>query len=429
MNKGGIIKVIYAVWIINKDGLPLLTRNYSKFRLDSALFSGFVTAIYNFTQEMGGGKLREITMDGTKLLLYPIESHEVFCVLMVSASDNTAKYLTFFERIEKEILNRHELSQHPSETREVAVKVLDKIVDDYKSQITLQDLANIPLLKDFKVQMLLAKLLSQEITEISPDLDSSNVFGCRYKYVETVMETDNFERIMLILNNLADVGILIRKEYETIVACPICGAIDVHTAYRCPECKSMKVKPSRLIHHKDCNYIGPAEFFVATGGLVCPSCEKPLYRKGQDYDVVEGFQCMKCHYIAEKFEQVYHCFKCNNKFPLNQAEERVIYSYILNPDVREDLKTYLTREAISPQDTSWTIENIEIPKSVLADDKETQEILKQIEEYKNKLKEIEELWKKGQISPVERDNNYIKLRIKIRELIDKLKKKGAKVAL
>ena len=83
--------MIYAFWLIDINGLPIINRTYHKFTMDSVLFSGLLTAIFNFAQEVGGESLREVLMGNSKLLLglYP---EGLLVVLAVSPNDNSSKF-------------------------------------------------------------------------------------------------------------------------------------------------------------------------------------------------------------------------------------------------------------------------------------------------------------------------------------------------
>ncbi|MGQ4913380.1 MAG: hypothetical protein ACP6IU_01380 [Candidatus Asgardarchaeia archaeon] len=412
--------MIYSVWIINKDGLPLLHRNYSQFKMDPALFSGFVTAIYNFTLEMGGGKLKEIGMGNSKLVLYTLPGGG-FVVIVISATDKSERYISFFDRLEKELLSRIELSQHPKETgkQELANRILDNLVEDYNARLIPQDLSKITILKDPKVQTLLTQLfLSKGTGELLPELDSQSRFGCRYPLAESLLDT-NTEKVILILNHLADVGILLQNEYETVLACPVCGSVDMHVAYQCPKCGSTQIRKTRLIKHYKCNFEAPAEMFVKSGGLECPNCHIPLKSKGRDYSVVEGFYCTKCQHTSAVFDEIYHCFKCKQKMKKTQADTMTIFYYTLNPDIRADLETFLATTMVPAATHTWAVDYpIKLPE---VKDPESQAIVKEIENARNQIREIEEKWKRGEITTAERDHQYIKLRSRIRELMDKLK--------
>ena len=60
---------IYNIWLINKrNSLCILQKNYSfKTNIDNDLFSGFITAIFNFSEELSGESVKSISMGSIKL--------------------------------------------------------------------------------------------------------------------------------------------------------------------------------------------------------------------------------------------------------------------------------------------------------------------------------------------------------------------------
>ncbi|NHI92781.1 MAG: hypothetical protein EAX96_09800 [Candidatus Lokiarchaeota archaeon] len=72
---------IYNIWLINKkNSLCMLQKNYSfKTNIDNDLFSGFITAIFNFSEELSGESVKSITM-GTIKLFYKT-SNEIILAL------------------------------------------------------------------------------------------------------------------------------------------------------------------------------------------------------------------------------------------------------------------------------------------------------------------------------------------------------------
>ena len=60
---------IYNLWLINKkNSLCVLQKNYSfKTNIDNDLFSGFITALFNFSEELSGETVRSIVMGSIKL--------------------------------------------------------------------------------------------------------------------------------------------------------------------------------------------------------------------------------------------------------------------------------------------------------------------------------------------------------------------------
>ncbi|MHA1860084.1 MAG: hypothetical protein ACTSVF_03175 [Candidatus Asgardarchaeia archaeon] len=400
--------MIYSVWVIGEEGLPILSRNYSKYKIDSALFSGFVTALYNFSLELSEERLKEITMGNTKIVLYNLKKGGLL-VITISADDKPSRYITFFERIENEVLPLLKVKRPLMEADGMVIKMIDQLVEDYNRRLIPKDVSKVPLLKDPKVQTLLTYLLfARKDKELTPVWDKTSRFGYTYKEASNLLMIDT-DRLFLILNYLTDFGILIRNEYESVAVCPVCGSMDIHIAYRCPKCHSMRVSPIRLIRHNNCGYVGPADLFVTIRGLKCPQCGEILKKKGMDYEVENGFYCRNCNNLSTDFEEVYHCFQCNYKSRKDELDILTIYSYSLNPDVSEDVEKIITTMGIkegTPIQMEESVESLSVSEN-------KEELGKILEE----LKSLDQKWAKGEISTAERDRKYIELKARLRDLM------------
>ncbi|OLS24479.1 MAG: hypothetical protein HeimC3_19090 [Candidatus Heimdallarchaeota archaeon LC_3] len=80
--------MISEIWFFIRSGLPLWNSRLditesSEFRLDQTLISGLLTASSNFTQEILGGKLKDLIMENELLHQYPVMNNKAsFAVLI-----------------------------------------------------------------------------------------------------------------------------------------------------------------------------------------------------------------------------------------------------------------------------------------------------------------------------------------------------------
>jgi len=79
------MREIDEIWVINGYGITLF--NYSKDKVDPALFGGFITAIQNFITELGDQKIESITMGTSQLTLLKAK----FDLAFVARSDKKIK--------------------------------------------------------------------------------------------------------------------------------------------------------------------------------------------------------------------------------------------------------------------------------------------------------------------------------------------------
>lgn len=191
-----------------------------------------------------------------------------------------------------------------------------------------EGLSKTELYKLHPTQLLLGKLISEEIERLDPIYDIK--YGYRYPLVEALVgspeEAENF------LNRLYEAGILERKLYDKIIYCPFCGSANISTRYCCPFCGSFDIKKSSLIEHVQCGYIDVEEKFLdEKGRLVCPKCRKFLEKPDVDYRKA-GMWC-KCNECGKNFDipvTSHFCRDCKKTFDFENAECKDVYSYTIS---------------------------------------------------------------------------------------------------
>ncbi|MHA1298320.1 MAG: hypothetical protein ACTSO9_02635 [Candidatus Helarchaeota archaeon] len=60
--------MIHCVWILNRNGICLLDRSYSRIEVDRNLFGGFVSAIESFSERLTNRPVDSIVMGDLKIL-------------------------------------------------------------------------------------------------------------------------------------------------------------------------------------------------------------------------------------------------------------------------------------------------------------------------------------------------------------------------
>lgn len=86
------IDILNGIWIINPDGLCLLHRNFEETnqQIDETMFSGFLTAILSFTQDLVNDSIEKISM-GEREIYY--SSFGLFAVALSANKSKKAKNL------------------------------------------------------------------------------------------------------------------------------------------------------------------------------------------------------------------------------------------------------------------------------------------------------------------------------------------------
>jgi len=184
--------------------------------------------------------------------------------------------------------------------------------------------------KDHRVQLLLSKFFSGEISRLDPVYDFT--YGYRYPVVEKIAGelsiADEF------LRRLSEAGVLERKLYDKIVYCPSCGSANVSIHYCCPYCQSFNVKKSSLIEHIPCGYIDTEERFLVRDKFVCPKCSTELTKPDVDHRKA-GVWCA-CNDCGKSFDipiPSHFCRDCFQKFTFEDAIYKDVYSYSLSKEV------------------------------------------------------------------------------------------------
>ena len=150
--------MIYAIWLINRSGTPILSRTYKGFNVDPVLFSGLITAILGFAREISGQEISEISMGNFKLLVHTYIESPIL-VLAVSSEEDKTKYIDFVEDIRRRIIRRYGLFEEPNiNAIPVIIRDLDSIVSQYGFVIAGEE-AVTDILLDENAQKLLLHLI------------------------------------------------------------------------------------------------------------------------------------------------------------------------------------------------------------------------------------------------------------------------------
>lgn len=187
--------------------------------------------------------------------------------------------------------------------------------------------------KDRRVQLLLSKFVSGELSKLTPVYDPKR--GYRYPIAEKIVgepaTTNEF------LSNLFDVGVLRRELYDKIIYCPSCNSANVSVHYCCPHCKAFNIRKSALIEHVSCGYMDTEESFLKKGKLVCPKCGKELSKPDVDYRKA-GVWCT-CNGCDKSFDipvPIHFCRDCHQSFSFEDALYEDVYLYKMSDEAMQE---------------------------------------------------------------------------------------------
>ena len=129
------------------------------------------------------------------------------------------------------------------------------------------------------------------------------------------------------LSRWEELGVMVHRPWNRVKACPDCQAV-VATSSGCRECGSPHLRPTQLIHHFACAYIGFLDDFDQQGQVVCPKCRTKSLVIGADYEMLEGpYHCQECGYQGTERVLAANCLACELRFPLERAVDLDLMAY------------------------------------------------------------------------------------------------------
>lgn len=191
----------------------------------------------------------------------------------------------------------------------------------------------VEIYSDNRVQLLISKFVSGEITELHPVYDQKQ--GYRYPTVEAIIGDPS--RTEEFLENLSELGILKRKLYDKTIYCSNCNSANVSIHYCCPRCTSYDVRKSALVEHIQCGYIDTEDHFRKETKLICPRCRRELTKPDVDYRKA-GVWCT-CNECGKSFDipvTSHFCRDCHQHFGFEEAIYKNVYSYSMTQDAMRE---------------------------------------------------------------------------------------------
>lgn len=190
------------------------------------------------------------------------------------------------------------------------------------------------LYKDVAARNLIERLLSGNLSQLTPILDSSG----KPVYLE-VLEAVGGDKIKAeaLVENLTETGILEKKFLEMWVGCPSCGSMNVSILYRCPNCNSFNIYRRRLYEHVSCGTLDSLEHFKKGGLLVCPKCGRSLKENSPEFkEVGSWFECRECNTRFDEPRPIHRCRACGLKFLVKDMELIPVYALTLSEEAKAE---------------------------------------------------------------------------------------------
>ena len=216
---------------------------------------------------------------------------------------------------------------------EKAVPVTDKVSPDVPK--TVDNSANI--WHDPKAANLISGFLKGKIKQLAPEINLGLDEGFSYREAESIMGTTSKETVV-ILETLAKQGLLVKRDFEKILASPA-GEVQMLPMETCPNCDSSELTRGQLVEHFNCGHIGMEEEFINGSTQICPKCHRELKLIGTDYRKPGlRYVCNRCHGIFPTPMIKNRSLKTGKIYPLEDLHYIYLYSYSLNETYRQKLE-------------------------------------------------------------------------------------------
>ncbi|MHA1596126.1 MAG: hypothetical protein ACTSWV_00595 [Candidatus Asgardarchaeia archaeon] len=334
--------MLYSLWFISSDGTPIYFKNYGNYKVDPILFSGFVSALFNFTKELGTGSLRELSMGNSKLIIYYfIEGF--LTVIATSPKDEPKRYEGLINKIRNRIIRRYNLMGGTKD--ENLLKNLENefesILEEFKPPLLELKFDEIPFMKDPKIRYFLCRIIKDNVKSIEPILPKRS-YDVEYPYLKEFTSFSSNE-MKTVLNELEKAHIFLKKPLFNILMCPQCNKMSLYPSLVCDNCKDSPLVRKIFIEHFECGYTAPEEKFESVEGFLCPNCGKKLTKEGIEFRRYVGYLCPKCGMVETNPKVKLICSECKSVFTPDPKilKNQIVYMYSINEDVSEELLEYL----------------------------------------------------------------------------------------
>ncbi len=117
--------MIHNVWILNRHGICLLDRNYSRIEVDKNLFGGFVTAIESFSEKLTSRSIDSIVMGDLKILY--IIGEKIVVAITIDVEDDEKEIRRKVDELQAAFLKMFEKNLDSTEVD--IFKDFEKIID------------------------------------------------------------------------------------------------------------------------------------------------------------------------------------------------------------------------------------------------------------------------------------------------------------
>lgn len=209
---------------------------------------------------------------------------------------------------------------YPFHSRQIAARIENLICSDTRrySEIT----------REQNILFFLTELRDRNVRSIEPVLEPSRPRGHFYPDVTEII--GDTQRDVEILEKLAEGGFLSRTLRNRMRLCTICDDYRINYREVCPDCGSIDIVRTEIVHHFSCGHMNALEKFRRGAELVCPKCDKTLRHIGLDYEKPSGyFICNSCGSMTAEPNVEGQCLLCGYTFAPEDTFEKSVFAYEL----------------------------------------------------------------------------------------------------
>ena len=177
---------------------------------------------------------------------------------------------------------------------------------------------------------------SLEANNIALETDQGQVY---YSGLKDFTKNHGIEVAGLILEALAEKGVLKESGERRLIICPICDSAITEadkSNYICSNCRSKKIVRVNFLSHPFCGYTGDKRSFITEDGLSCPNCKVKLSHQLEASGDMEkegymmlgnAFECEDCETRFSRPEMVHNCVRCGEEFNYKNMEYMKLKEY------------------------------------------------------------------------------------------------------
>jgi len=209
-----------------------------------------------------------------------------------------------------------------------ALDTQETVASAYKKSIQVQKLlkkSSINTDVTGKEDKLLLYLYLRENRHLIPFFDTQSPILYKYPILKYIEEDEySIEWIADLVSRRLIASVELK---DRVRLCEECGGAHIYFKDICPQCKSIKIENSRILHCFSCGEIDREYAFQTDDGLICQKCRSHLRLIGVDYDLpASQYRCSSCHHIFVEPEVIAKCINCMHTNEPNNLRAFEIYS-------------------------------------------------------------------------------------------------------